>query len=78
MQSRMLTEILARVAAWPAEAQDQLAEIAVEMDAALAGQPCQPTPEELSGIDRGLRAAAEGRFATQDEVEVALAKLRPR
>jgi predicted transcriptional regulator len=36
----------------------------------------EPTPAELAGIDRGLRDAAAGRFATNEKVEAALAKLR--
>jgi predicted transcriptional regulator len=31
---------------------------------------------ELAGIERGLRAADEGRFATDAEVKAAFAKLR--
>ncbi|HEV7821404.1 MAG TPA: DUF2442 domain-containing protein, partial [Burkholderiales bacterium] len=33
-----------------------------------------PTPEEFAGIIRGLRDAAEGRFATPQQVEAAFAK----
>jgi Protein of unknown function (DUF2442) len=36
----------------------------------------QPTPDELAGIDRGLRNAAEGRFANDQDVEAAFAKFR--
>ena len=36
----------------------------------------EPSEAELAGIDRGLRAAAEGRFATEEQVDAALAKLR--
>lgn len=36
----------------------------------------EPTPGELAGIDCGLRAAAEGRFATPQQVKAAFAKLR--
>jgi hypothetical protein len=36
----------------------------------------EPTPEELAGIDRGLRAAAESRFATDQQVEAVFAKFR--
>jgi predicted transcriptional regulator len=36
----------------------------------------EPTPEELAGIDRGLRAAAEGRVASEQEVEAVFAKFR--
>lgn len=35
-----------------------------------------PTPAELASIDRGLHDAANRRFATQAQVEIALAKLR--
>lgn len=36
----------------------------------------EPAPDELAGIDRGLRAAAEGRFATDQQVEAVFAKFR--
>lgn len=35
-----------------------------------------PTSAELAGIDRGLRDAVDGRFATHEQVEAALTKLR--
>ncbi|HSZ74636.1 MAG TPA: hypothetical protein VK779_07445 [Rhizomicrobium sp.] len=38
--------------------------------------PYYPTEEELAGIDRGLRAAAEGKFATDEQVEAVFAKFR--
>ena len=76
MKSKRLDNALERVAAWPVEAQDRLAEIALDIAADLDAGAYEPTPEELAGIDRGLRAAAEGRFATDEQVEAVLAKLR--
>lgn len=76
MKTKRLAEALVRIEAWPAEAQDRLAEIALDIEAAISGEEYDPTPEELEGIDRGLREAAEGRFATDREVEAVLAKLR--
>ena len=76
MKTRRLSEVLERVEAWPDEAQDRLAEIAVEIEAGLSGAVYEPTDEELAGIDRGLRDAEQGRFATDAEVEAVLAKLR--
>jgi len=76
MKTKMLTEVLERIEAWPAHAQDQLAEIALDIDAAIGQGTYEPTAEELAGIDRGLRAAAEGRFATDAEVEAVFAKFR--
>ena len=76
MKTKMLTEVLERVESWPAHVQDELAEIALELDAGVKETEYQPTPEELAGIDRGLRAAAEGRFATDQQVEAVFAKFR--
>ena len=76
MKTERLAKVLERVESWPAHAQDELAEIVQDIDAGLAGELYEATPEELEGIDRGLRDAAESRFATQDEVEAVFAKFR--
>jgi hypothetical protein len=78
MTTASLASVIERVEAWPAEAQDELAEIALEIEAGMSGRDYDPTPEELAGIDRGLRAAEEGRFATDEEVEAVFAKFRRR
>ncbi|HEY0281175.1 MAG TPA: hypothetical protein VGC27_00960 [Rhizomicrobium sp.] len=36
------------------------------------------TPSELEGIKRGLHDAAEGKFATDEQVEAVFAKHRPK
>ena len=76
MKTKRLTQALERIEAWPAHAQDELAEIARDIDESLAKGEYEPTPAELAGIDRGLRDAAEGRFATEKNVDAALAQLR--
>jgi predicted transcriptional regulator len=78
MKTKRLTEVLERVESWPAQAQDQLAEIASDIDAELKDTPYEESPAELAGIDRGLRDAADGRFATEEEVEATFAKFRRR
>jgi predicted transcriptional regulator len=78
MKTKKLTEALERVETWPPHVQNELAEFALELDAGFKDGEYEPTPEELAGIDRGLRAAAEGRFASDREVEAVLAKLRGR
>ncbi|HEY5238731.1 MAG TPA: hypothetical protein VIJ62_10160 [Rhizomicrobium sp.] len=47
-----------------------------EFDGELKENVYRPTPEELAGIDRGLRAAAKGDFATDAQVEAVFAKHR--
>ncbi|MGP0092511.1 MAG: hypothetical protein ACLPKB_21500 [Xanthobacteraceae bacterium] len=76
MTAKALKEALRRVETWPEEAQEELAEIALEIDEGLKGGLYRATAEELEGIDRGLKAAREGRFATDEEVEAILAKHR--
>jgi predicted transcriptional regulator len=76
MTAKVLKEVLERVETWPEEAQEELAEIAREIDAGLKGVRYSATSEELAGIDRGLKAAGEGRFATDEELEAIRAKHR--
>jgi hypothetical protein len=76
MKTKTLTEILECVEAWPADIQDQLAAFVRELDASLKDGDYRPTRDELAGIDRGLHDAAEGRFATDQEVDAAFAKFR--
>lgn len=76
MKTDRLARILERVEDWPAHAQDELAEIAQDIDAGLKDQVYELSPEEIEGIDRGLRDAAQGRFATDEQVEAIFAKFR--
>ena len=76
MKTKALQDVLERVESWPEAAQNELAEVALYIEAGLAGD-YQPTTDELAGIDRGIKAADEGRFASQEEVEAAFAKFRP-
>jgi len=76
MKTKQLSEVLERVETWPPHVQDELAEIARDIEKSLSKSDYEPTEAELAGIERGLRAAAEGRFATDEEVEAAFAKLR--
>jgi hypothetical protein len=76
MTVKALKEAMQRVESWPQEAQEELAEIAFEIDERLKGGKYNATPDELAGIDRGLKAAREGRFATDMEVEAVFAKHR--
>jgi predicted transcriptional regulator len=77
MTAKTLKNALQRVEAWPEHAQDMLAELALEIDQELREGKYHATPAELAGIDRGLKAAREGRFATDDQVESVIAKHRP-
>ena len=76
MTAKALKDVMERVESWPKEAQEELAQIAREMEAGLQGGVYRASVEELAGIDRGLKAAREGRFATDKDVEKVIAKHR--
>jgi hypothetical protein len=77
MTAKILQDALRRVEDWPEAAQVELAEIALEIDAGLGAGVYHATPKELECIDRGLKAAREGRFATDDQVRQVFQKNRP-
>jgi hypothetical protein len=74
--TRRLEETLERARAWPEEAQDELAEIALEIEAELAAGDYRATPEELEAIDEALGQVARGELATREEVEAAFRTFR--
>ena len=49
--NKVLENALKRAGQWPESAQQELAEIAVQIDRELAAGPYQPTTEELAGIE---------------------------
>lgn len=70
--TKKLKELLERVEAWPEDAQDELVDIVKDIEAGRGVY--HATPEELEGIDRGLKETEQGLFATKEEVEAVLAK----
>ncbi len=76
MTVRTLKEVMQRAETWPEAAQEELADIALEIEAGLQAGVYHSSPEELAGIDRGLKAAHEGRFATNEQVDALFAKHR--
>jgi hypothetical protein len=67
--------VLSRVAHWPEDDQDELAQIALEIEARRHGV-YHATPEELQAIDEALAAVARGEIASDEEVEAVFAKHR--
>lgn len=67
-----IAAILDRVPNWPLERQQELAELALEIEAEANGEPYSASAEELQAIDE---ARASG-IASHQEVEAAFARLR--
>ena len=66
---------LARVPNWPEEDQEELAQIALEIEARRYGI-YHATPEELAAIDEALAAVRRGEIASEAAVEAVFAKYR--
>jgi predicted transcriptional regulator len=77
MTTKVLADAMKRAETSPQAAQEDLAEIAFEIDTASRGGAYNAAAMELDGIDRGLQAANDVRLVTQDEVAAMFAKHRP-
>jgi hypothetical protein len=61
MTKDQVKAILERVPTWPEDRQQQLVEIALEIEAELAGTDYEATPDELAAIDEGLTGGSPER-----------------
>jgi hypothetical protein len=72
---KALKQVLERVETWPEEDQEELAEVARDIEARRTGT-YHATPEELEAIDEALGQVARGEVASEEEIEAAFAKFR--
>jgi hypothetical protein len=64
-----LRAVLQRVANWPEDRQEELAELALAIEAEMSGSPYQASGEELEAID----AALSGETASKEEINLTYA-----
>ena len=74
--TKTLKAVLERAATWPEWAQDDLAQLALEIDQEVSAGTYRATREELIKIDEALAAVRRGEVASADEVEAVFAKHR--
>jgi hypothetical protein len=72
MTREQVKAVLEQVLTWPRERQEQLAEIALEMEAELRDRAYHAIPEELQAVDEADRSGV----ATDEEVEAAFRTFR--
>ena len=72
MTKDQVKAVLERVPTWPEDRQQELAELALEIEAELAGAEYDATPDELAAIDEGLA----GEAANEEEVKATFALFR--
>ncbi len=73
MTKDQVEAVLARVPTWPEGRQQELAELALEIEAKISGAGYGAMPDELAAIDEGL---AEEEAASKEEVKTAIASSR--
>ena len=61
-------KLLERVASWPPEDQEELADVAAEIEARRTGI-YHLSPEERAAVRKGMDAARRGDFAPDSEIE---------
>jgi RNA polymerase-binding transcription factor DksA len=74
--TKKLKDIVERAASWPEWAQEDLAELAQEIDRELNAGTYHATRDELAKIDAALEAVRRGDIASDEEVEAVFAKHR--
>ena len=76
MTAADLKTLLERVQAWPEEAQDELFDVANQIESELQGGDYQATQEELRIVDAAMASIDAGEIATDAEIKAAFAKFR--
>jgi len=76
MTTKDLKSLLERVQSWPEEAQDELVDVANQIESELQNREYLATQEELRIIDAAMSSIDRGEFATDAEVETMFAKFR--
>jgi predicted transcriptional regulator len=71
--TRLLKQAVEAVSTLPADRQDELARVLLQL-AGVEQRPYELTPEEEADIDASLAEAERGEFATDEEVRAMWAK----
>jgi hypothetical protein len=74
--TKSLKDVLALAENWPDWAQQELADLSIEIDRDVKGGTYHATREELRKIDEAMAAVRRGEVASEQEVEAVFAKHR--
>ena len=75
MMNADLRRVLARAERWSEDEQEELAQVALEIEARRHGL-YSATPDELAAIDEALSAVERGEIASEAELEAVFARYR--
>jgi hypothetical protein len=69
-------DILRRIESWPQEDQDELVQVALEIEARRNGGAYELTAEEASAVRRALQEMRARRFASDEDIAAIFRKAR--
>lgn len=70
-----LKDLIGRIEAWPAAAQEEAAELLLALEREYA-EPYELSPEDRAAIDRSINEMREGRFASDEQVAAVFGRKR--
>jgi hypothetical protein len=73
--TELMEKALAAIRNWPAERQDEAAEMLLALDR-MGSEPYRASADELKAIDEGLDQLRRGELASDNEVKAAFARFR--
>jgi hypothetical protein len=76
MDTKELKSLLERAETWPEQAQAELVQVGREIEAEIGQGVYRLSESERNGIERGLAAMREGKFASDEQVAAILRKAR--
>jgi hypothetical protein len=76
MTTKELKNLLERAETWPEQAQDELVQMGREIEAEIGQGLYRLNDAEREGIDRGLAAMRERRFASDERIAAIFGKAR--
>jgi hypothetical protein len=76
MKTTELKNLLERAETWPQQAQDELVQLGREIEAEIGQGRYRLSEDEREGVERGLAAMREGKFASDERVTAILGKAR--
>jgi hypothetical protein len=76
MSTQELKNLLERAETWPEQAQAELVQVARDIEAEIGQGVYRLSDDERKGIEGGLSAMREGKFASDEQVSAILSKAR--
>jgi hypothetical protein len=76
MNTKELKNLLERAETWPEQAQAELVQVGRDIEAEIGQGVYRLSESERTGVEQGLAAMREGKFASDEQIAAILSKAR--